>query len=215
MACCNHCRDAGLFFNNKTAKKELRKYKKKGADKSTQLLLNEIRKKDLKNKTLLDIGGGIGAISFELLQSGVDTSVHVDASPAYLNVTKNEAAKQGLAGRVTHFFGDFTELADDLKPADIVTLDRVICCYPDMEKLVNLSAKKSNLYYGVVYPKETWFIRLGMRLGNFYFKLRGNDFRTYLHPPGKIDETIQDNGFRRIAFEKTIIWEVALYTKEA
>jgi hypothetical protein len=215
MNCCSHCRDAGTFFNDRTAKKELKRYKRKGPQKSTRLLLDEIRKKDLKNKTLLDIGGGIGAISFELLESGIKSSTHVDASAAYLKVTKGEAANRGLKSRITHQFGDFTELSGELDAADIVTLDRVICCYPDMRNLVAHSTKKAGEYYGVVYPRERWFTRLALRLGNFYFKLRGSAFRTYLHHPPEVDAQIRENGFHKITKQQTILWESVLYERDS
>lgn len=214
MNSCSHCRDAGRFFNEKTARKELRRYKKKGPDKSTRLLLDEIRKKDLHGKSLLDIGGGIGAITFELIDQGIDTSVHVDASSAYLNISRSESDKRGLKNRVSHIYGDITALTDEINKADIVTLDRVICCYPDMVKLIDRSAEKSNLFYGVVYPRERWPVRMVMRAGNFYFKLRGIDFRTYLHSPIEIDSRIRGNGFHRTGHMQTMIWEVALYERK-
>lgn len=214
MNCCSHCQDAGYFFNKKTAKRELKKYNRNGPNKSTRLLLDEIREQNLNGKSILDIGGGIGAISFELLEAGVSTSVHVDASTSYLDLTKKEAVKRGLGDRITHLFGDFTEISHLIDLADIVTLDRVICCYPDMEKLVDRSVEKSKLFYGVVYPRELWPTRWVMLLGNFWFKLRGNDFRTYLHPPADIDARIKNSGFKRIDLRRTIIWEIALYERQ-
>lgn len=213
MNCCNHCQDAGKFFNEKTAKKDLRRYQKKGANKSTRLLLDEIKKNDLRGKSLLDIGGGIGAISYELIKHGIETSVHVDASPAYLNIFRSEIERRELYDRITPRYGDFTELSGEIEAADVVTLDRVICCYPDMGKLIDHSTAKVKLYYGVVYPREWWFVRMFMYLGNLYFKLRGIDFRTYLHLPSEIDTRIRANGFRKRSQMRTFIWEVALYSR--
>lgn len=213
MNCCNHCKDAGSFFNNRTAKKELRRYKRRGPNKSTRLLLDEIRKHDLNKRTLLDIGGGIGAISFELFEQDIESSTHVDASTAYLEAAEKEAEERRLNNRIKLLFGDFTEISKNIEDADIVTLDRVICCYPDMNKLVDRSANKSKLYYGVVYPRRQWWIGTGVNLVNLYFKLRGSDFRTYHHSPSEIDSRIKDNGFSRIFHSTTIIWEVALYKK--
>lgn len=211
MNCCSHCKDAGKFFNKRTAKRELRSYKRKGPKKTTRLLLNEIRKKDLSGKSLLDIGGGIGSITFELIEQGIETSVHIDASSPYLELSLNEAERRGLKDRVRHIHGDFTEISNKTDMADIVTLDRVICCYPDMEKLVDKSTEKAAWYFGVVYPRERWLTRLGMKAGNFWFQIRGSDFRTYLHSPSDIDSRIQRNGFHKIFHKQTLIWEVALY----
>lgn len=213
MNCCSHCEDAGRFFNDRTAKKELRRYKKKGPNKSTRLLLDEIRKKDLQGKSLLDIGGGIGAISFELIDHGIDISNHIDASTAYLKTSETEAKNRGLSNLINYKFGDFTEISEEIAMSDIVTLDRVICCYPDMEKLVDRSTTKAKLFYGVVYPREGWSIRAAMKIGNLWFKIRGSDFRTYLHSPVEIDAKIRDNGFKKKKEMQTIIWKVVLYEK--
>lgn len=214
MNCCNHCRDAGKFFNDRTARKELRRYKKKGPNKSTRLLLDELRKHDLPGKSLLDIGGGIGAISFELFEEGIDRAIHIDASKAYLEVTKAEAKRRKLSDRINHLFGDFTERSNEIEPCDIVTLDRVICCYPDMEKLVRHSAEKAMQYYGAVFPRNKWFVGWGTRAVNLYFKLRGSDFRTYPHPPEKIDLSLQNNGFHKISQNNTFLWDVVIYKRK-
>jgi hypothetical protein len=214
MNCCSHCRDAGTFFDDKTARKELRRYNKKGPKKSTRLLLDQIRKRDVTGKTLLDIGGGIGSLTFELMRAGISRSVHVDASGAYLNAVKIEAQKRYLKDRIDFLYGDFTEMNDQIDNADIVTLDRVLCCYPDMEKLVDRSAEKSTRLYGVVFPRRFRYIGWGIGIGNLYFKLRGSDFRTFHHSPGAIDKRIRENGFRRIYHDHTIIWQIALYERQ-
>lgn len=213
MNCCGHCQDAGKFFNLRTAKRELRRYKRKGPNKSTRLLLDEIRKTDLSDKTLLDIGGGVGTISFELIEHGIEFSTHVDASEAYLEISKKEAENRKLKDRIDYKFADFTKISKDTTNADIVTLDRVICCYPDMEKLVDCSTEKANLYYGIVFPRERWPVRLGMKIGNAWFKLRGSDFRTYLHSPENMDAKIRSNNFQMVRQMKTIIWKAVLYKR--
>ncbi len=213
MNCCSHCQDAGRIFGDGTAKRELRRYLKRGPNKSTRLLLDEIRRHDLSGWSLLDIGSGIGAIGFELLDKGVRSCVFVDASSAYVSVSRAEAARRGVADRAHHLTGDFASFSDDIPNADVVTLDRVICCYPDMEKLVDHSAEKAGRLYGVVYPRDRWSIRTVMKIGNLVNMLRRIDFRTYVHPPEQIDERIRANGFTRVKLQRTIVWEVALYEK--
>ncbi len=213
MNCCGHCQDAGRIFGDGTAKRELRRYLKKGPNKSTRLLLDEIRRHDLSGWSLLDIGSGIGAIGFELLGQGIAHAVSVEASPAYVSVSRAEAARRGVADRSHHLAGDFTSIPDDIPIADVVTLDRAICCYPHMEKLVNRSAEKAGRLYGVVYPRDRWSVRAVMRIGNLVNMLRRIDFRTFVHPPGEIDEQIRANGFTRVKLQRTTVWEVSLYER--
>ena len=63
----------------------------------------------------------------------------VDAAGAFVDAARTEAERQGHANRMSLYQGDFVMLASDIATADIVTLDRVICCYPDMPALVDSS----------------------------------------------------------------------------
>lgn len=214
MTCCDHCKDTGDVFTRKKAEKELRKYRKKGPSaKSTRLLLDGLKRLDLQDRTLLDVGGGIGAIQHELLEDGVANATLVEAAPAYLEVAENEARRRGYADQTAYRYGDFVELAPEIPAADLVTLDRVICCYPHMERLVQASTEKANRWYGVVYPKERWYSRLGERVANFYFRIRGMDFRLYVH--SGVDDAIQKEGFDPLYEAETILWRVTLYERES
>jgi len=214
MSCCGHCRDAGDFFDKKTARRDLKRYRRKGPDASTKKLIDGIRRYGREGETLLDIGGGIGAIPFELFQDGLERSMNVDASPAYQNVLREEAERRGLESRMDYRLGDFTELAEELPDAGIVTLDKVVCCYPDMDKLLESSLEKSNRLFALIFPRETVINKIGFRLGNLWFKIRKSDFRTYLHPYKKIDAKIRSHGFRQTDHEKTILWRVLVYQKD-
>jgi hypothetical protein len=213
MACCNHCTDANKIFDKKTALRDLRRYLKKGLRKSTKLMLEPVLKDDLVHKRLLDIGGGIGSISFELFKEGIGMSTHVDASAGYLEVAKKQAEELNLNGRMEFLFGDFTDLVPKIEPADIVTLDRVICCYPDREKMIRLAAHKAMKYIGLVYPRNRWGAHMAISIGNLWFKLQGSDFRTFIHHPEEIDRQIRNHGFSLIDKSQTLVWESVVYHK--
>lgn len=104
--------------------------------------------------SLLDIGGGIGVIQHELRAAGVTGITGVDASRAYLAMAREEAERRGYAGDARYVYGDFVALADGIAPADIVTLDRVVCCYPDMAALMDSAAAKAGRFLGLVYPRD-------------------------------------------------------------
>jgi magnesium-protoporphyrin O-methyltransferase len=162
---------------------------------------------------LLDVGSGVGAISHELLSSGLASAVVVEASAAYLEASQNEATRRSHRARLTYHHGDFVELANTLAPADIVTLDRVICCYPDVEKLVEASVAKAKHVYGLVYPRERWVTKMGVALVNFFLRLRGGAFRTYVHSSSAVDAVVQRHGFRRSFYARTFVWQVVTYTR--
>ena len=213
MACCNHCMDAQDFFNDKHARRELKQYRKKGAITSTQKLIDALCRWTDNASTLLDVGGGIGAIDHELLRQHLDKATLVEASPAYLKLSREEAERQGHGDRLESYEGDFVDMVSGLPVADLVTMDRVICCYPYMEQLVTAAASRSRQICGVVYPRERWFIRAGMRLLNWYTRLRRKEFRVYVHPRKDIDATFRNNGFELHEATTTLLWHIDIYAK--
>jgi 2-polyprenyl-3-methyl-5-hydroxy-6-metoxy-1,4-benzoquinol methylase len=215
MTCCGHCRDSEKFFSLRTARKELRRYRRKGPVASTHLLLEALRAQGVDGRTLLDVGGGVGVVQHELFLDGLRSAFHVDASTAYLEISRDEADRVGHGDRITYVHGDFVEAAPDLPMADIVTLDRVICCYPDLEPLLQASLAKARHVYGLVYPRELWGIRAALALGNLYFRLRRSAFRVYLHPARKVDAFVREHGFRRARSSRTLLWRVVTYVREA
>jgi len=213
MSCCSHCQESGDLFDQKKARDELRTYRKNGAPKApTSLLVDGLRTLDLEGAALLDVGGGIGMIPCELLKSGISRSLLVEASTPYLEVAEKETRRRGYAGRAEFEYGDFVDLAPDLPEADVVTLDRVFCCYPHMKRLVEASTAKATRWYGVSYPKERWYNKIIGGLAAGYCWARDMDFRMYIHTG--IQETIEAQGFERFYQVGTMIWQVELYERE-
>jgi hypothetical protein len=165
--------------------------------------------------TLLDIGGGIGAIQHKLLEAGAKAATNVEASTAYIEAAKEEAERQGQADRVTYHCGDFVDLAPGIAPADIVTLDRVICCYHDMQDLVGQSSARAQRFYGLVYPRDTWWMRVGITLLNLVLWVRRSPFRTFLHTTQAVEAVVRGNGLEQRFYEKTLVWQVVVYARPA
>jgi 2-polyprenyl-3-methyl-5-hydroxy-6-metoxy-1,4-benzoquinol methylase len=213
VSCCRHCEDASDLFNKRAARRDLRRYRSRGPSGTTRLLLDALLAQRGSDQTLLDVGGGVGAIPHEFLGAGFSWAVQVDASPAYLAASEQEAERRGLRGRIEYHKGDFVELASRVAAADVVTLDRVICCYPDVERLVTSSAAKAQHLYGLVFPRERIITRAGTSLANTWFRLRGSAFRTYLHPTEQVENILYRCGFRRTSFAHSFLWQVATYAR--
>jgi hypothetical protein len=207
------CEGIEQFFDPEEAERDLRSYHKSGPHHTTQMLLDAIRAEGVDGKTVLDIGGGIGAIQHELLKAGAASAVSVDGSSAYLQTAKAEAERQGFADRVTYHHGNFVELTGSLENADVVTLDRVICCYDDMESLVSLSAQRAGRLYGVVYPRRSLGARLVVGVENIWMKIKGNPFRVFVHDPSAIRSVIEGSGLTRRFAATTLVWRVELYAR--
>ena len=126
-----------------------------------------------------------------------------------------EAARRGHAPRLRLLAGDFVELAATLDEADVVTLDRVICCYPDVERLVSLSAGAARRLYGAVYPRDVWWVRLALVAENLMRRLRGSSFRAFLHSPSAIVAALRRAGLEPTFLRRTFIWEVVVCRRVA
>ena len=214
MPCCAQCEGIEKEFNAKVAARELAAYRRRGVGGTTKILIDLLRGHAVTGATLLDVGGGIGAIQHELAGAGPGEVTSVDASPAYLEAQRAEAVRRGYADRVTYLGGDFVAMADGVPARDIVTLDRVICCYPDMPALVRSSAMRARHLYGAVYPRATWWNAAGIRVANAVLRLRRSSFRVYLHAPERIDAMVASCGLRRAAVRDTVLWRIAVYTRD-
>lgn len=176
------------------------------------MLTEAIKEEGVAGLTLLDIGGGLGAIQHDLLAAGVEHATSVEASSAYLTAAKAEAQRRGHIDRVSYHHGNFVDLASGIKPADIVTLDRVICCYHDMEQLVGLSAARARKIYGLVFPRDSWWVKAWLAVQNFYFLIRGSPFRTFAHPTERIEALLNSMGLEQRSYRRTPLWQVAVYS---
>ena len=212
MNCCQ-CQGIDELFSQKYVTKELSRYRTKGPDKTTRMLTKAIEEAGVDGLTLLDIGGGVGAVQHDLISAGIDYATDVEASNAYLNAAREEAERRGYTDRVSYHYGNFVDLASDIAPADIVTLDRVICCYHDMEKLVSLSAARAGKLYGLVYPRDTWWVKAGLAMLNIFFWLRRSTYRSFVHSTKAVEVLLGNKGLKRKSYSRTLIWQVVVYTR--
>ena len=213
MSSC-HCNGCDGQFGSDHAANDLKRYRESGPDRTTQILLDALKREPLQHATLLDIGAGIGVIHHELLSAGARSATHVDATEANIEAARQETARKGHVGSVEFVQGDFVELASEIPAADVVTLDRVICCYPNMEQLVSASAAKARRLYGAVYPRDAWLNKAWVAVENLARRILGNPFRTFVHPVTAIDDILARNGFNRRSARDTFVWRVAVYTRD-
>ena len=213
MNCCGQCAGIERTFDHRLAESELREYRKHGPARTTKKLLDALQANTVQEMTVLDIGGGIGAISHHLLDAGAGHAVHVDASSGYLQVVQQAATQRGQADQMNFLHGDFVALAPQVAPADIVTLDRVLCCYHDMQTLVRLSVERARRYYGLVFPRHTLPLRVFRPVFNSYFRVVRNPYRFYLHDTADVEALIFEQGFQRAFRHSGFFWQVVVYER--
>ena len=209
--------DPGGFdiFDERTARDDRESYERSGPDQTTRMLLDLIKSYGVAGATVLDVGGGIGVIDHELLKAGAGHATLVDGSPQSLRVARSEARRFNHLDRLELAEGDFVKLAAGIDAADIVTLHRVVCCYPDVANLVGESAARARRLYGLVLPRDRWWIRLGLQLVNVVYRLRGRTFRAFAHSNALVDRLAAHQGLQPVAESGTRVWRVVLYARPA
>jgi magnesium-protoporphyrin O-methyltransferase len=202
-------------YDAKVASSDLRKYRANGPRPWTRALISALEVEGVAGVTLLDIGGGIGAIQHELLDAGAAKATAVEASSAYLAAQREETDRRGHSSAVTFLLGDFVDLAGSIPSADIVTLERVLNVYPDWERLASLSADRARRLYGVVIPRDTRFVRLVIAGINLVLRLRRKQVRAAIVPIDALERALRERGFHQ-CFSETVgpAWRVMLYRHE-
>jgi SAM-dependent methyltransferase len=213
MSCQEHCSAVTTLFDDAVARRDLDRYRRRGPGPSTRRLLEAVRDAGLPIESVLDVGGGVGTIAHELVADGAARAVLVDASPSYLAVARQEIERRGTDDRLTPRLGDLVDIADEMDAADVVTLDKVVCCYPDMESLLALSAARARRLYGIVYPIDAWWVRLYVAAENAVRRWKGGTFEVYVHSNEAIDAALRRAGLVRRARSGRTWWIVALYER--
>src|SRR2546425_5279787 len=206
MTCCNQYCAVEKQFNGKVAERDLQSYRRHGPSVITRLMLAELKRSPLQGDDLLDVGSGIGVIGAELADTGLASATLVEASPAYFDVARAEIELR-YESRPTRFvLGDFATIADTLTDADVVTLDRVVCCYPDAEALLRGAASRTRRLLAFSYPRDRWYMWTLTVLQNFWRRLRGSPFRAFVHPPEQMAGVLGAAGLVRVGRQGTLIW---------
>ena len=210
--CCDE--DLALLgYDGRGAAQDLAKWRSRGPHPATRELIDVVRAEGVKGAALLDIGAGVGAIHITLLEAGAASAVDVDASREYLATARAEAERRGLAGRVEYRYGDVVELASELPPADIVTLDSVICCYPYLPSMLAAAARPNPRLVGLTYPRDVWWMRAFMRLYNLAHALRRSPSRYFIYRHVQVNRLMVEAGFVNAHEGGTRGWRVVLYRR--
>jgi magnesium-protoporphyrin O-methyltransferase len=208
--CCDE--DLALIgYDGRFAADELATWRRRGPRRTTRELIDVIRADGVERARVRDIGAGVGAVHTALLEAGAASAIDVDASREYLATARAEAERRGLAGRVDYAYGDVVELAADLPPADIVTMDSVICCYPYLPKLLEAALASHPRLAGLVYPRDVWWMRAFMHMFNFTHWLRRSPARYFVHRRRNVRDLMDRAGYAEIHDGGSPGWRVALY----
>jgi 16S rRNA G966 N2-methylase RsmD len=202
-------------FSERSARAEAKRYRRKGLDATSQRIFDVVKKAGVEGRTVLEVGGGIGAIQIELLKAGAARAISVELTPTYEEEAAALLREAGLEERVERRIMDFAAAGADVEGADIVIMNRVICCYPDMPRLAGAASDHARELLVMSFPKRTWWMRIGMLLGNAILGVTRREFHIFLHPPARILATSEQHGLRMVLNESGVLWSVAALRRAA
>ena len=210
-ACCS--RGYERFFGKRVARRDARRYRRRGLDRTAQRLVDELAARDVGGASVLEPGGGVGGLDLELLKRGAARATVIELSHGYDPEAAALARESGMAERIERRHGDFVELSALMDDADVVVMHRVVCCYPDPERLVGAASSHARRLLALSFPRDTWWLRWAARCGNVFFRLIGG-IETYIHPPAVVEQAAESAGLTTLLHEPAgRVWRVAVFER--
>jgi len=197
------------LFSKRAARKDAKRYEGKGLDDTAAQMVGFLRERGVDGASILEIGGGVGAIQLELLKAGAAHATNLELSPEYEAAAGALAQERGVEERVERRLGDIVQEPELAGPADAVVMHRVVCCYPDYEGLVGVAAERARSYLVMSFPRPRWAIRLVFGALNVAARILRWEYRTWVHAPQALIAAAEKHGLRLASESRGRIWQVA------
>jgi len=209
MAGCCPSRDYGRFFNRRFARRVANRYRRRGLDRTARQMVEFLQRLGVEGASVLEVGGGVGEVEVELLKAGAARAQNLELSPAYEQEARRLAGQAGVQGRLDWRIHDLAADPEAVEPADLVVMHRVVCCYPDYERLLGAAADHARRALVFSYPPSHVVSRAFYRVFNLAMRLLRSDFRGFAHPAGAMLAVLGDHGLRRTYQRHGRVWQVA------
>jgi 16S rRNA G966 N2-methylase RsmD len=209
MAGCCNSRGCDQFFNPRFARRMAKRYRKRGLDRTARRMVDFLQSRGLDGATVLEVGGGIGEIQLELLKRGAQRSINLELSPAYDREAAQLAREAGLEGRIERRLHDIAIDPAEVEPVDIVVLHRVVCCYPDYERLLAAAGNHAGRLLVFSHPPRNPISRAIVAAQNLGFRALRREFRTFAHSPPAMLAVLERHGLRPTFAHRGLPWQVA------
>jgi magnesium-protoporphyrin O-methyltransferase len=165
------------------------------------------------NRSVLDVGCGVGGVHIALLEQGAQSVQAVDVSEGMIEQARLLAQKAGVRERIQYFTGDIVQQNVDVKSADIVVMDKVLCCYHDVNVLLRTVLGRVRWVLAVSYPGDTWIPTTIFKFMDWLGQVRRWSFHPYYHDPDMIDAILKEGGLKEVASERTWIWQIRTFVR--
>ncbi len=205
--CCNP-RGGDEFFDNRFAARVARRYEQRGLDRTARRMVEFIEQQGIDDATVLEIGGGVGEIQIELLKRGASHAVNLELSSAYDAEALKLLRQNGFERLVERRLCDVAVDGGFVRPADVVVLHRVVCCYPDYVRLLTEVAQHSRRLVVFSHPPRNPVSRLAVAAANLRLRLQRKDFRVFVHPPAALLGVLEQQGLRPTFTHRGLVWQI-------
>lgn len=212
---CCYAGEYGKLFSGRGATRDVKAFRKRGLEPSARDLVDGLIDQGVEDATVLEIGGGVGAIQVELLEAGASATTNVDLSPEWERAAAALLDEHGLTDKVDRRLGDFIAVADDVEEADVVILHRVVCCYPHWDRLLGHASAKARRAVAVTFPRDRWQARLVIGLENLTRWIRRQQFRAFVHPAEPMLALIERSGFSVTSDKQGMVWRSVVLHRAA
>jgi magnesium-protoporphyrin O-methyltransferase len=206
--CCDP-RGCDRFFGGRFASKMAERYRRRGLDRAARRMVVFLEQRGIEGATVLEVGGGVGEIEIELLERGARSAVNLELSPAYDAEALRLLREKGLEQRADRRIHDIAADPESVEPADVVVLHRVVCCYPDYERLLGAAGDHARRLVVFSYLPRNAVSRLVLATQNLVFRIRRMEFRTFAHPPAAMLAVLEARGLRHTYSHHGRVWQVA------
>jgi magnesium-protoporphyrin O-methyltransferase len=196
------------IFSERSARAQVRSYRRNGLDSTSRQIVDMLKQQGVEGMTLLEVGGGIGAIQIELLKGGLARAVSVELTPTYEESAATLLREAGFEDRVERRVMDFVDAETEIGVADIVVMNRVICCYPDLPRLAGAAAEHAKGILVMSFPKERWWTRVIVWMANFGMAVTRRQFRIFLHPMDQIVAITRKHGLEPTINKPGLFWQI-------
>lgn len=201
------------LFGDRFAKRVAKRYRKKGPDAMARALARRASARGLEGATVLEIGGGIGQVLLQLLAGGARAGEVVELVPSYEREAVALAAEAGLGDRASYRTADLVADPDSGRPADVVVLNKVVCCTPDGVKLAGIAAALARRTLVLSFPRGDRLGRAAFGAFNLGLRLRRGRFRVFVHSSQDLHAAIEAHGLRPVSARQGPLFRIVAFER--